>query len=515
MKSLAKFLLLILCFVLQNTCFCQCPQSITFISQNEIDNFPIQHPNCTDFTGQIIIEGYDIVDLSPLIQINSANQLWVRECPNLKNLSGLNGLDSVSTYLIIEFNDSLEDLTGLVNLQFVGSVFEISNNLRLEIIEGFSSFNLYENDLLIKENNSLTSIIGFQNLEYTNGTISIWDNPLLNNLIGFENLKTIDNLGIEGLNIIDLTPFSLLDSIENLSLSCPNPAFSFDGLENLVSIGQLHLSDIVITDFSPLQSINELSSLTIDNCSNLANLSFLSQLHFLSGNITISNNPVLLNLNGLHNIDSISGFLNVSNNAIQTLSAFNTIFNVGSNLTLNANNNLIDIDGFANLNFIGGNLTINGNQNLENLDSLNHTIEVLDYISFQNNPKLANCNIQPICERIHQQLGYFFVVGNDNGCETITQVQESCGFFTTVYQTFSNINSFYPNPASSSLNINKETTIYKVKIYSLLGNFIKEFNVIGNIFILDIQNLLDGLYVVHFLDDYENIKFNELLLVKH
>lgn len=515
MKSLAKFLFFILCFCIQNTWFCQCPQSIAFTSQSEIDNFPIQYPNCTDFIGSVTIEGFDITDLSPLIQINSAIQFWVRECPNLKSLSGLNGLDSVSAYFIIEFNDSLEDLTDLDNLNYVGSVFEISNNPSLEIIDGFSGFNLYENELIIKENISLTSIIGFQNLEYTNGIISIWDNPLLNNLIGFENLKTIDNLSIEGLNIIDLTPFSLLDSINYVELSCPNPAFSFDGLENLVSIGQFLLSDIVITDFSPLQSINELNSLTIDNCSNLVNLSFLGQINNLSGNITISNNPGLLNLDGLHNIDSISGFLNVSNNAIQTLSAFNNILSVGNNLTININSNLVDFDGFGKLNHIGGNLTINGNQNLENLDSLNHTIEVLEYVTFQNNPKLANCNIIPVCDRITHQTGYFFVVGNDNGCETITQVQESCAYFTSLNQTFSNNNSFYPNPACSILTINKETSVSKVKIYSLFGILIKEFNVLETAFTLDIQHLLEGLYVVHFLDDNETIKFNELLLVIH
>jgi hypothetical protein len=495
--------------------WCQCPQSISFGSQSEINNFPIQYPNCTDFIGSVTIEGFDITDLSPLVQIYSANQFWVRDCPNLKSLFGLNGLDSVSTYFIIEFNDSLEDLTDLDNLNYVGSVFEISNNPRLEIIDGFSGFNLYENELIIKENISLTSIIGFQNLEYSNGIISIWDNPLLNNLVGFENLKTIMNLSLGGLNIIDLTPFSLLDSINYLELSCPNPAFSFDGLENLVSLGQLHLSDIVITDFSPLQSIIELNSLTIDNCSNIDNLLFLSQINYLSGNITISNNPGLLNLNGLHNIDSIIGYLNVSNNALQTLSAFNNIISVGNNLTINTNPNLVDFDGFGKLNHIGGNLTINGNQNLENLDSLNHTIEVLEYVTFQNNPKLANCNIIPVCDRITQQTGYFFVLGNDSGCQTLEEVQESCGYFTSINQTFSNNNSFYPNPASSTLMIKKETSVSRVIIYSLYGSLIKEFNDIETTLTLDIQNLLEGLYVVHFLDDYETIKFNELLLVIH
>jgi hypothetical protein len=513
MKSLEKFLLLILCFGFQHTCFCQCPQSISFLSQSEIDNFPIQHPNCTDFTGQVTIEGYDIVDLSPLIQINSANQLWVRECPNLKNLSGFNGLDSISTNLIIEFNDSLEDLTGLVNLQYVGSVFEISNNPRLEIIDGFSNFNLYDNVLLIKENNSLTSIIGFQNLEYTNGTISIWDNPVLYNLIGFENLKTIDKLSIEGLNIIDLTPFSLIDSFEHLSLSCPNSAFSFYGLENLVSIGQLHLSDIVITDFSPLQSINNLNSLTIDNCSNLENLLFLSQINYLSGNVTISNNPGLLNLNGLHNIDSISGYLNVSNNALQTLSAFNTIFNVGSNLTLNANNNLIDIDGFANLNSIGGNLTINGNLNLENLDSLNHSLNVLGYVTFQNNPNLEFCNIIPVCERIHQQIGDVYVFGNENGCETITQVQESCGFFTTIKNSKSLKLNVFPNPVNSILNIHLHSSIAILKLYSLQGYLIDEFFPLNSFLNIDVSGYQNGTYFIEFIDSFNAVKYTEIVLV--
>ena len=63
--------------------------------------------------------------------------------------------------------------------------------------------------------------------------------------------------------------------------------------------------------------------------------------------------------------------------------------------------------------------------------------------------------------------------------------------------------------------IKKETSVSRVIIYSLYGNLIKEFNDIETTLTLDIQNLLEGLYVVHFLDDYETIKFNELLLVIH
>ena len=47
------------------------PEGITFTTQEQIDNFQINYPNCTEIEGDVIIEGDDINNLNGLNVLNS------------------------------------------------------------------------------------------------------------------------------------------------------------------------------------------------------------------------------------------------------------------------------------------------------------------------------------------------------------------------------------------------------------------------------------------------------------
>jgi hypothetical protein len=71
--------------------------SISFSSQAEIDAFPLNYPGCTTVTGDVLING-----------------------PNIINLNGLAQINTIEGNLDILFNPALTSLIGLDAVTFIG-----------------------------------------------------------------------------------------------------------------------------------------------------------------------------------------------------------------------------------------------------------------------------------------------------------------------------------------------------------------------------------------------------------
>jgi len=92
------------------------PGGITFTSQAQVNAFPSNYPGCTEILGDIIINGPDISNLNPLIQITKVNgELRIHNCPSLTSLSGLHNISIVGTL-------SIQQMTNLSNLQGLNSL---------------------------------------------------------------------------------------------------------------------------------------------------------------------------------------------------------------------------------------------------------------------------------------------------------------------------------------------------------------------------------------------------------
>ena len=50
------------------------PEGITFSTQTQIDSFQINHPNCTEIEGGVVIESIDITNLDGLDVITSISE---------------------------------------------------------------------------------------------------------------------------------------------------------------------------------------------------------------------------------------------------------------------------------------------------------------------------------------------------------------------------------------------------------------------------------------------------------
>ena len=259
-----------------------------FNSQDEIDNFHINYPNCTNIKGDVTISGINIFNLSGLSQISSIEgnmsflavsslasfdglsnlssikgRLKIENLNSIINLEGLNSLNSVGVILEIKSNDSLKTLDGLNELDSVGSL-SIFNNATLYSLNGIENLSYIENHIVISTNTSLAGITVFENLNFVGGDISFLSNSSLLNLSGLQNLNYIYG---------------------RLNISGNNSMSSLTGLNNLNSIG---------------------GSLGIGDNDVLKNLSELLNLNSINGDLSIKQNDSLESLFGLDNINSSS-----------------------------------------------------------------------------------------------------------------------------------------------------------------------------------------------------------------
>ncbi len=121
-----------------------CPQKdLVFTTQNEIDSFAIQYPDCHDVEGSVRIEGLDIVHLDGLSQLTSiGGSLRITET-SLSSFSGLENLKSVKSVLSINKNPSLINFTGLDKLDTIGLNLFIFSNDSLTSLTGLQSADVF------------------------------------------------------------------------------------------------------------------------------------------------------------------------------------------------------------------------------------------------------------------------------------------------------------------------------------------------------------------------------------
>ncbi|RZL45284.1 MAG: hypothetical protein EOP00_17775 [Pedobacter sp.] len=118
-----------------------CPSgNLVFSSQEGINSFGSTYPNCTNFSGNLTIEGNDISDLSPLNNIVSiGGHLLIKNNTVLTSINGLTGLTTLFASLKIEGNTALQNLNGLSNLISLAHGVAILNNAELTNIDGLST----------------------------------------------------------------------------------------------------------------------------------------------------------------------------------------------------------------------------------------------------------------------------------------------------------------------------------------------------------------------------------------
>ena len=347
------------------------PEGITFTTQEQIDNFPINYPGCTEIEGKVSIWGQwdvNITNLNGFIALTSiGGNLSIDGCNALTNLTGLNNVTSIGGSLILggdpiwgAGNDSLTSLTGLDGLTSIEGGISIANN------------------------NCLTSLTGLENLNTIGGELRIFWNDSLTNLIGLENLTSIGGY---------------------LELSF-NTLTSLTGLENVTSIGGI---DIFYTY-------------------SLSSLIGLDNVTFIGGDLSLSANQSLTSLTGLENVTSIGGGLSIGSNfALSSIAGLENVTSIGGNLGIYGSS-LTSLTGLEGLTSIGGSLGISGNGVLSNINGLeNIAAGSIAGLNVSSNSTLSSCHVQSICDYLAAPNSVVDIVGNAAGCNSPLEVASNCG----------------------------------------------------------------------------------------
>lgn len=111
-----------------------------FTSQEDIDHFQDDYPDCVDLNGNVEIGGDNINDLTGLNNVNSASgTLRIHHNNNLTNLSGLENMVSIGNSLTLWDNDALMNINDLAGLTSIGGDLRIDDNDLLNELTGLDN----------------------------------------------------------------------------------------------------------------------------------------------------------------------------------------------------------------------------------------------------------------------------------------------------------------------------------------------------------------------------------------
>ncbi len=225
----------------------QCPLALNLKTQQEVDEFILDYPNCKSINGGVILGAtppneprsniHNLTPLSNLIRINGHLILW--RLDSLESLDGLDSLKFIGGDLFLRWNSKLRTLNNLNSLDTIGGNLAIQGHNNLISVYGLRNLRYVQDDLDISLNDSLTTLAGLENLEIVNGSLRIQRSPLLTNLLGLENLVKIKgNLRISESSIENFNELNNLKNImghvtiqNNLNLK------SLVGIESLDNVG--------------------------------------------------------------------------------------------------------------------------------------------------------------------------------------------------------------------------------------------------------------------------------------
>jgi len=450
---LILFILINLTFAFSQSCL---PDGIRFTTQNQVDNFSVDYPDCTTIEGDLTIEkttySHSITNLEGLSAITAIGGnlkifSMAANYPFLDSFSGLDNLTSLGGYFYLRhYNGS--DFSGLNQLQSVGGDFTLQYNFNLESLAGLENLVAIGGDLEIAGNGLLATCEQPALCTYLSnptGIVSIY-----NNAAGCDSPEEISTAcGVE----LPCLPygdyyFRTQQQMDDFAVYHPDCT----EINGNISIAGGNISSL-----SALNGITSVAgNLRVGNGDFgnplLTSLNGLDQLIFVGGNLDLGYNFTLSDVSALSQLNYIRGRLSMMvDTALTSLAGFNNLDSIGGDLQIYGCDNLINMAGFDNLTQIGGNVGISSNKSqksfsgLESLGSIGGYISIwycdslsslagLDYIqpatitslSIRNNPVLSSCDVRSICEYLAAPNGTIEIQNNANGCNSIQEVEDAC-----------------------------------------------------------------------------------------
>jgi len=403
------------------------PSGIAFTSQQGIDNFKTNFPNCTEIQGSLAILPNpntwtnDIVNLYGLDGIVSVGGLLsIGANPFLTTLTGLDNLREVKGDLFIQNNNSLQTLTGLDGLKVTKGLIRIIDNpalLELNALEGI----LEAEDITIQNCVLLQNLHGLRNMYNViendfggGGNFNLKDLPAIQDLSGLINLTYVEkSFSLSGLHgLTDLTGLASLKEVGSLFIDHNENLVSLKGIDSLQNLyieengtsgltkGNLSIRNNSklkdITSLARLKSIAGITSISFNK--SLKDLKGLDSVRFVGANFDIIGNDSLTYLTGLGSLNKV-GFFDEYNNWLRiaenplliSLEGISTLDSINGGMLVSDNPKISDLKGLENLKYIGDDFALVSMSSLKDLSGLNETkLEIRRELSFSNNESLIS-----------------------------------------------------------------------------------------------------------------------------
>lgn len=384
----------------------QCPAGdIVLETQEEVDQFALDFPNCSHIDGNLTIKEWDVTNLSflenitsvdgniiihqtnapaiPLhnlehvggdLEINNNGYVEYLEFPKIEsiernlvingstNLLSISGFEMITSlhHLAISGNWYLTRMPEFNNLETLTEITQITENEHLEEIRGFNSL-VCATGIMIHGNDILKTIDGFHSLKKIEGSfggLTITVNYAIEDIKGFENLERVSYLILNqnsGANtpINSVPSFPSLRSSGYVYLRQSNFPKNYSGFKNLVQVGGVSIDGLRnVETFTGFNKIETAGYINVMENRDLKMLSAFEKLQETQYEFLIKRNNQLSQIANMHALTKVGHDLGIFTMAIPDFDFIKNLKEVGDNYSrfdISELPNLQDCSGLSNL----------------------------------------------------------------------------------------------------------------------------------------------------------------------
>ncbi len=483
------------------------------LSQEDVDSFQVDYPECTDLAGNVTIG--DVTNLNGLNSITSIGgnlEFWGG--PSLTSLSGLDSLNFIGGNMTLVYHHSLPSLEGLGSLSSCGGDLIIACGL-IPDLYGLNALSSIGGDLYLGYysiggylgNLSLTSLSGLEALNSIGGSLYILGNPLLSSLSNLEDIEYIGG-GItitSNPNLADCAAQGICNYMSNpngtvdiygnapgcntqseLAGNCAGTSYCLPyGNYYFFSQADIDSFPVHFSGCTELGGIVSISGLDISNLAGLNQVTSINSalqigvFNYFSG----WGNPLLTNLTGLENLTDIGGALWINkNDSLISLDGLENLTSIGGGLLIGYDyvgpdrsemSSLASLEALGNVTSVGGELCVRGTAvtSLSGLDNISPGSIFLLYLS--ENSYLTSCAVKSVCDYLASPDASTMIWGNAPGCNSEEEVEAAClAYVPEDDGSMRYAVRGWPNPFIERTNIEFELEddgVVRLVIYNHLG----------------------------------------------
>jgi hypothetical protein len=358
-----------------------------------------------------VTDNTDLVSLAGLGSLTGVFGLELRGNPRLADLSALSALTRVDQHLVIA-DCAVTSLDGLAALETVGGQLTI-RGLPITSLGGLTQLTRV-GWLIVESNPALTDLSGMTALTEVDN-LSVKDNDRLTSLNGLPPVTSLGLLDIQGNRALrSLSELaSLVEARYFLILGSMPRLLTLEGLDSLETVRDLIVGDLGIEDLGSLRRLTRVTGVVQIGGSRLTSLHGLEALSEASS-LRVSDSPLLTSVAALARIRHLDQGLRLTDcPALVSLEGLGGLQTVGG-LDLERLG-IVSLADLAGLTQIGnGGLQLIQNPDLTKIDALTAQLASPGPLAIHSNPRLSQCAVQALVDRLESEGWTGQVVINEN-----------------------------------------------------------------------------------------------------